>query len=92
MDQGSPSLVSLHKDGERRMKDVNAMNAREFEAYLNGKVLAYFGNEIQDQTSITSSRGTYHIRLRLGEDSVDFGFKKKSVKSILKRLRALAAA
>lgn len=71
------------------MFDPTTASSREIEAHIKGKILDYFGNETEDASSITSSHGSYHLKLKLGTEVIEFDFKKKSVPRILKALRSL---
>lgn len=69
--------------------DTSQMKPREIEAHIKGKILDYFGNETEDASSITSSHGSYHLKLKHDGEVIGFDFKRKSVPRILKALRSL---
>lgn len=71
--------------------DLTTAKPREVESYLRSQVLRLFGNEIEDKTRITASRGYYSLELPfLAQGAVLFeNFRKKEVPQILKALKAL---
>lgn len=71
--------------------DFQAMKPRQVEAYLREVVRRTFGDEIENKSSIFSTRGYYSVSIDRGDSSnVEFiNFRKTEAPKIAKAIRAL---
>jgi hypothetical protein len=72
------------------MKDFETMKPREIEAYLREAILKTFGDEVENRSSVTASKGYYSVYIVADEKQFNFSnFRKGEAGKIAKSIRAL---
>lgn len=74
------------------MTNYSKLKPREVEGRLRQAILETFGDEVENASTVTSSRGYYSVKVNLEADGAYYEFarfRKKNVGKIIKAIRHL---